>query len=366
MARHPRETHDLHENTIAGAIAMFSRREDGRTMTRMDHIRAEAEARGTHVNNVVAEHLLADAGPDAGRIPRLSSYPARVTPGSVDGAPPVVQREDGYVARVDLSKSDEERAASAAENDPGITPGEAEQRRKNKKNQQIPGAIGSARGGVRRETNIAPYVPGGGVAETREEEEPPAATTAPVGDLRRRRNTTKAERKAHADAAKVAKKAGTAGEKAITEKTPVDDTGGASVGALSLSRGYNGGVPTRSSLEEHEATGGEAPVREATPGPAPVRGSTLRVDHLSRPASSDTQLFPSKTPDRPKTFEEFSEKLPEGVSTTRARTQYAAHVIAHYAVAGARQAVANPRYQEAVHDQLIESREAAWRAGQGQ
>lgn len=182
-----------------------------------------------------------------------------------------------------------------------MTPAQIDEKNAGKAEVRIPGAITGQGVGIRSD-KVQPHVPTGGVAMIKVEGDTVPNEVGVDGTDRQKKNNarggTKA-RKAHKAAVEVAKGAGpvdprtgkpqgTAGEKAITEKTPTDKAGGRALTGMSTSPGgLNDEIPTGASVRANTETRGETPVQFATPGAAPVRGSKLPVDHVAKPSAEE-------------------------------------------------------------------------------
>lgn len=288
----PQPTHNFDPAVVATHKASMSAEE-------LAPLHERAQAEGRHVDDIIAQKMGAAAHAAGIFIPRRSNRPKANTPGSVPNSTVVTARPDGSTTRVRTDRTDEARAASAAENTPSMTPAEIDEKNRDKREVRIPGAITGSGVGI-RSSNVDPHVPTGGVAMIKVEGDRVPNEVGVDGTDRQKKNNrrggTKA-RAAHKAAVEVAKNAGpidpttgkpqgTAGEKAITERVPTDAAGGRVLTGMSTSPGgLNDEIPTRASVEANTESRGQVPVQFATPGAAPVRGSTLPVDHVARTVS---------------------------------------------------------------------------------
>lgn len=395
MAAYP--DHKFDPSVIAAARTHLSSGGDINGHT-TETIQARATETGSTFDNVLATHL-GSAAKAAGKfIPRVSdkpktgaskAAPAKVakrtvvpvtgpdgpvargvtvwtapqadTAGSQPNPTVVTARPDGSRTRVRPDRTPDQRAESADENTPDLTPAQIDKRNAGRRNVIIPGSIhGPGAGSVRGPGNVQPYTPStvtdvaptdaptvdtsglGSVVHHDTPEVPEVPTPATDKDIRRTRSD-KASRRTRKDAVETVrgsgpvnpvtgKPQGAAGEKAITEHVPTDATGGRELTGMSISAGgLNDEIPTHTSVEadvQSRTDGGSGVGTQfSRPGIAPVRGNPTARDHLAtgagRPPSENTTSAPSSTVVLP--FSQWAQGQNPNIPDHRLGPMYAAH-----------------------------------------
>ena len=290
-----------------------------------------AASQGIHVDDVVARKLGAAAHASGIFLPRKNNRPpagpTSTGPTRAGAAAVVVPGPNGEpiakgVTRWTSGTSDKRTEStpthvdpetgsrvnptrpqgSPEDNRPRLTPAQLNKRNEEKKSIGISGAIGGDKpGGVRGSGNIAPDIPSGGVTRIRidGDNQPPLPENATDKQKSQRAKGTAKERASHRRAAEVAKAGGTAGEKLITEVTPVDKEGGRSITPSRYSPGQNPTVDSAMDVEKHissrMAGGPGTEIGKVTGSDGGPKGATLKRDHIGTGA---TRLSPSQAEHR--------------------------------------------------------------------